>query len=118
MIFIRLLPVILSTLLYAAHVLRFNGLPVAVMVLILLLTLFIRKPWIIRLWQILLAFAALKWVIITVELVQMRINFEIPYLRLAIILIIVAVLNLFTVFWLQNKKIKKFYGDGGGKNRL
>ena len=113
MIVLRLLPVILSTLLFTAHLMRFNGFPLAIVVITLLLTLFIRKSRIIRLWQILLALAALKWVIIAIELIHMRIAFDLPYLRLAIILIAVVIFNVFSIFWLQNRKIQSFYRNGG-----
>jgi len=109
MIVLRLLPVIFSTLLFAAHVLRFNGLYWTIAILALLFTLFIRKPWIIRLWQILLGLAALKWGMVTIELIHIRIAFDIPYTRLTIILILVIIFNVFTVLWLQNKKIRRFY---------
>ena len=109
MITLRLVPVILSTLLFAAHVMRFNGPLWAMMVLGILLTLFIRKPWIIRLWQVLLTFATLKWVTIAIELVQMRIAFEMPYLRLAVILIAVVTFNVFAIIWMQDEKIRDFY---------
>lgn len=109
MILLRLLPVIISTLLSAAHVMRFNGPIRAMTVLGILLTLFIRKPWIIRLWQVLLTFATLKWVTIAIELVQMRIAFEMPYLWLAVILIAVITFNAFAIIWMQNEKIRVFY---------
>ena len=113
MIILRLFPVILSTILFAAHVLRFNGLFWAIAVLLLLLTLLFRKPWIIRFWQILLSFAALKWVIITIELIQMRIAFDMPYLRLVVILFTVIIFNVFTIAWLESGKIKAHYqGEG------
>jgi hypothetical protein len=43
------------------------------------------------------------------ELIQMRFAFDMPYLRLAVILGMVAGFSLFAVFWLQNLKIKAFY---------
>jgi hypothetical protein len=55
----------------------------------------------------------MKWVIITFELIQMRLAFNMPYLRLAVILFAVAGINLFAVFWLQNHRNKAFYGSKG-----
>ena len=98
MIILRLLSLIISTLLFAAHVMRFNEPSWAMAVLGLLLTLFIPRPWIIRFWQIILALATLKWVMITIELIQMRFAFEMPYFRLAIILIAVIIFNLLTFY--------------------
>lgn len=106
---LRLLPVIISALLFAAHILRFYGLLWAAVVLVPLITLLIRKPWTIRLWQILLALAIVVWLNVAIELVQARMALDAPWLRLAIILSTVISFNLFSLIWLENKTIRSFY---------
>jgi hypothetical protein len=59
MIVIRLIPVFISTLLFAAHVMRIHGSFWAIPVIALLLTFIIRKPRIIRFWQFFMALATI-----------------------------------------------------------
>jgi hypothetical protein len=109
MIVVRLLPVIISALLISAHILRFHGLTATILCLSLLITLCFRNPWTLRMWQIFLSIAALIWVWTTVNLVHLRVELGLPWVRLAIILISVIVFTLFTVIWLETKSLKAFY---------
>ncbi|MBL7047175.1 MAG: hypothetical protein ISR95_06050 [Candidatus Marinimicrobia bacterium] len=104
-----MIPVILSTLLIAAHLSRHYSNLIAFVGLILLLTLLIRKPWIPRLWQGLLSIAVVEWIITTVELVQFRWIHQEPWLRLLVILSSVILFNIFSIIWLENRKIKSYY---------
>ena len=107
--FVRLLPVLFSTLLISAHFMRAYGNLIGFLFLLLLFTLFIRKSWIIRLWQILLSFAAIAWVFATINLVNFRIEIGQPWLRLAIILGAIIVFTVWSALWLNNKKINAYY---------
>ncbi len=107
--FVRLLPVLFSGLLISAHFMRAYGYLIGSLFLFLLFTLFIRKIWIIRLWQTLLSLAAIIWVFTTINLVQMRIEAQEPWLRLMLILGGVILLTIFSGFWMENKKIKNYF---------
>lgn len=107
--FVRLLPVLFSTLLISAHFMRAYGNLIGSLFLLLLFSLFIRKSWIIRLWQVLLSFAAIAWIFTTMNLVNLRIEIGQPWLRLAIILGAIIVFTVWSALWLKNKKINDFY---------
>jgi len=109
MITVRLLPLIFSVILIAAHVMRFNGLYPALLVLALLLTLFIRSKWTLKGWQIALAAGIVMWAQTTYNIVQMRMAINEPWLRLAIIMGAVIAFTLYSILSLENKKIKAVY---------
>ncbi|MBD3223168.1 MAG: hypothetical protein GF313_00450 [Caldithrix sp.] len=107
--FIRLLPVILSALLIAAHLMRYYGLEIALIPIVLLITLFIRHPLIRRGWQILMLISTIIWIDTTVELIHFRLVAQQPYLRLAVIMIAVILFTIFSGVMLENKRIQTFY---------
>jgi len=109
MIILRLLPIILADVLLAAHFLRFGGIIPAGLILLLLLTLFIRRWWIVRLWQVFLFAATLVWIQTSFKLVGARLAMGAPATRLTIIMAGVVLFNVFALFWLENKKIKAHY---------
>ncbi len=109
MMIFRLLPMILANLLFAAHVMRFNGLVPALFVVLLLLTLFIRRPLIPKIWQLLLLLAVGEWIRVTLMFVRYRLAMDMPYVRLLFIMVGVILFFIFVIFWWQNEKIVKFY---------
>jgi len=90
---LRLLPVILSLLLLAAHFYRAGLVSLAVLCVALPLLLFLRQAWVPRLFQALLLLGALEWLRALYGFAAMRIAFGEPWLRLAIILGAVALLT-------------------------
>ena len=111
MIFFRLLPLIFAQLLFAAHIMRSYGLFWVIVVLLLLFTLFIRKEWIIRMWQIIYVLITLEWIRTTIMIVKLRLAVEMPYTRLLIIMSAVILFSLFVIYWLQRPRIKTFYNQ-------
>lgn len=108
---IRLLPVILSFLLLGAHFYRsgnefLTGLCVAILFL-----LFLRKHWVPQLFQVLLALAALEWLRTLYGMAAMRIAWNQPWTRLAVILIAVALFTVLSSLVFRNKKLRTFYGS-------
>lgn len=87
---LRLLPVILSFLLLAAHFYRAGLTPVAGLCLALPLLLFVKRGWVPPLFQGLLVLGALEWLHTLYVFAAMRIAFDQPWTRLAIILGLVA----------------------------
>ncbi len=109
MLVLRLLPVIFADLLFAAHVMRFNGLYWALVVVALIPTLLIRNKWIPKVWQVLAGLTIIEWIRTTMMLVQMRLAVELPYGRLLLIMSAVILFNLFVLFWLRSKKLVAYY---------
>jgi len=109
MIVVRLLPLIFAALLFAAHVMRFNGFYPALLIPALLLTLFIRHYPVIYLWQFLLGLASIEWLRTTIELIRMRITLEAPFGRLLLIMSLVIFYNIFVIIYLRHKAFKAFY---------
>lgn len=106
---LRLLPMIFADLLFAAHILRFHGTVPAFLVVLLLITLLIRKPWIPHFWQVLLLLAVGEWIRVTILFVRYRLAMDMPYIRLLIIMGAVILFFIFVIFWWQNKRIEAFY---------
>jgi len=107
--FIRLLPIILAGLIFSAHLLRIYGVYPAILSLLFMVLLFIKNSWIRRLWQIYLVFATLVWINATVGFVQYRMATGMPWVRLIIIMGLIIALTVFSIFRLENKKVKEFY---------
>ncbi len=108
--FYRLFPIIFSTILFSAHLLRFYGYVYPVALLALLLTLLVKKKWVIRLWQFLLLIAGIIWIKITISLILLRIDQHKPWLRLLIIMGAVILFNFFALLSTRSKKILAYYG--------
>lgn len=106
---LRLLPIIIADFLFAAHVLRFHGLALALIVLLINFTLFIRKPWIPIMWQLLTGLAIIEWIRITIYFVNFRMAMDMPYARLLLIMGLVILYNVFIIFRLRSYKIQKWY---------
>ncbi len=110
MIFIRLLPVMFSALLIAAHFLRFYGLVLPAIFLLLLFTFAVRRKWVVRFWQVIMFLGTLVWIDTAANLVRMRSAMGLPWTRLAIIMGAVIIFTAFSGLWLENKHIKAYYG--------
>jgi len=107
---LRLLPVILSLLLLAAHFYRAGLVPLTVLCVVLPLLLFLRRSWVPLLFQVLLPLGALEWLRALYGFAAMRIAFGEPWLRLAIILGTVALFTGLSGLVFRNGKLRTFYG--------
>ena len=108
--FVRLLPAIFSTILIAAHFSRAGMDVLAIGLLFLPFTFFIKKPYVLRAWQIFLTIAGLIWIKAGVDVLQLRLDTGQPWLRFVIIIGIIAAFNGFAAVWMENRKIKSFFG--------
>ena len=90
MMFLRLLPVLLSAILMAAHLSRHGAPLLALVALVLPAVLLVRRPWVPRVMQVALVLAALEWVRTGVALGRERLALGEPWARMAVILIAVA----------------------------
>lgn len=87
---LRLVPVILSFVLLSAHFYRAGHLVPTVLCIALMAVLYVRKSWVPALIQFLLVLGALEWLRTLYSFAAMRIAFDQPWTRLAIILGAVA----------------------------
>jgi hypothetical protein len=107
--FLRLLPVVLSLLLLAAHFLRQGLMPAVLLSLFLPVLLFFRRAWVARLIQIILVLGALEWTRTMLLLVNERRSVGESWGRLAIILLIVAVFTGCSALLFRCGPLKKRY---------
>jgi hypothetical protein len=103
------IPVVLSFLVLGAHFLRdanFIGVFVA---LVLVLLLFVRRPWAARLVQVALVIGALEWLRTMYELAQIRAMHGLPYGRMLVILGVVVAVTLCSALFFQTRALKDVY---------
>ena len=106
---IRLLPVILSFLLLAAHFYRAGYPVVTVLCAALPCFLILRKAWIPKLFQVLLVLGALEWLRALYGFAAMRIAFGEPWMRLAVILGAVALFTGLSGLVFRSGKLRARY---------
>ena len=106
-------PIVLSVLVLGAHLLRLtNSLPIAgVIVLVLLGLLFVRRPWSARFVQTVLVIGTVEWLRTMLALAQVRAALGEPYLRLVLILGVVAAVTLCAALLFQTRALRDHYGN-------
>jgi len=107
--FLRLLPVFISFLLLAAHFVRAGQTVVALVLLFLLVLLIIRKTWVPWVIQITLLLGAIEWLRTLVSVAQIRSEFDMPWVRMAIILGAVALFTVLSGLVFRSKALRKRY---------
>lgn len=109
MMFVRLLPVILSFLILSAHFSRDNQPILMLIALGFPLLLLIKKPWIPKLFQIVLMLGALEWLRSMYFYVQTYIEREQSWTRLALIIGGVALFTGLSALVFRIKSVRKRY---------
>ena len=107
--FVRLLPVFCSSILIAAHFQRSGATIVAVCCLLTTSLLFIKRAWSVRILQVLLIIYALEWVRTLVNLVQLRLEYGMPWVRLALILGGVALFSALSTLVFRHPSLQKLF---------
>ena len=110
--FLRLLPVILSFGLLAAHNSRADLFPLVILSLLIPFLLLIKKAWVARSIQILLLPGAAEWIRSMLGYIEVRKSIGEDWGRLAIILVTVAVLTACAGLVFRGKSLKKRYQLG------
>jgi len=105
----RLIPVILSCLILAAHFSRANLLAFTILSIIVAFLPFYRSGWVPRFMQWFLILGTFEWLRTIFFFVNERIDLEQPWMRLVIILGSVALFTLLSAFTFQNKTLKEKY---------
>lgn len=107
----RLLPVIFSFGLLAAHFSRAGLFPLMILSLAVPLLLFIKRRWVARSIQVLLVLGALEWIRAMLGYIEIRKSLGDDWTRLAIILIAVALLTVLSGLVFRSKTLRKTYLD-------
>lgn len=107
--FIKLLPVIISLLFMAAHFYRAGLIPVVVIIMFAPFLLFVPHRLIARIIQALLAISSIEWLITISRLVSMRQEMGMPWIRLALILGVVAIITFGSIFVFRLKSLRIRY---------
>lgn len=105
-----LLPVVLSLAVLGAHFLRYGSSIGVLAALLLIALLFLRRPWVARVMQVVLVLGMLEWLRTMYELGHMRALQGQPYGRMLVILGIVAAVTLCSALLFQSKTLKTMYG--------
>jgi len=106
---LRLFPVIFSFLILSAHFSRAGSPLLTIIFLLLPILLFIKKAWVVRLIQIFLVIGSIEWIRILFVYVNERQAIEEPYIRLVIILGIVAFLTGLSTLVFRNQALRERY---------
>ncbi len=107
--FIRLLPILLSSLLLAAHFFRSGPNLLVLFSIVFPALLWIRKRWAVRVVQGILVLGSIEWLRTLLVLASIRIAAGEPWGRLVLILGIVAALTLASSFVFLLPPLKKRY---------
>lgn len=104
-------PVVLSLVLLGAHFLRYGNSIGVFASLLLIALLMVRRRWVARLMQIALVLGTLEWVRTLHELAQIRAATGQPFIRMTVILGIVAAVTFCSALLFQSGVMKRFYGQ-------
>jgi len=103
------IPVVLSILVLGAHFLRYGNSIGVFAALLLIMLLFVRRPWVARLAQVVLVLGSLEWLRTAYELGHIRALHGQPYGRMLVILGIVAAMTFCAALLFQTSTLKKIY---------
>jgi NAD-dependent dihydropyrimidine dehydrogenase PreA subunit len=110
---IRLLPVILSSILMAAHFSRANQNGLAIVCLLLPFLLLIKRRWVAKVFQVLLLIGAIEWIQTTLRIVHIRQVQGEAWARRVIILGMVALFTALSALVFESKSLKQRFRDTG-----
>ncbi len=106
---IILLPVIFSFLILSAHFSRAGLTILSILFLLIPLTLFLKQGWVTRLIQIILILGSIEWIRALFIYANERQAIGEPYIRLVIILGIVALFTGLSALVFRNQSLKRRY---------
>jgi hypothetical protein len=110
---LRLTPVVLSLLVLAAHFLRAENTLQVVLVLAMIGFLFVKRPWSVRVVQVVPVLGAFEWLLTLSGLVVRRVELGQPYGRMVMILGSVALLTAMSALVFRSEPLRARYGLGG-----
>ena len=107
--FLRLLPVILSFLLLAAHFYRGGEMVLVVLSLLLPFLLLLRRHWVPWVIQVALFLGVLEWLHTAWTIAQVRMQFGAPWTRMAVIIGAVALFTALSGLVFHGRGLKTRY---------
>ncbi len=110
--FVRLLPVIVSAILMAAHLLWHGMIPLVVLSLAFPAILLIRRPWVVRVVQVALCLVACEWIRTAIWLAHRRLASGAPWTRMAVILGVVAIVTGASALVFRSPSLRRRYRLG------
>jgi hypothetical protein len=110
---VRLLPIMFSALLLAAHFLRAGIMALVILSLLFPLLLLTHSKWASRLVQLILLLGALEWIRTTLAIIDERRAAGVPWTTAAIILGLVAVLTAASALVLYLPALRDRYSTRG-----
>jgi hypothetical protein len=106
---LRLLPVLVSFLVLAAHFLRSGNVAVVALCLALPLVLLVRRPWAARVVQLALLLGGLEWIRTLVALASHRQAMGEAWIRMAVILGAVGLVTLLSALVFRARALRERY---------
>lgn len=107
--FLRLLPVIISILLLAAHFFRAGQTVIVFLLAILLFLPMVKKYWAPWVMQAVLLLGALEWLRTLMTVANIRMEFGMPWTRMAVILGAVALFTACSGLVFRSKALRERY---------
>jgi hypothetical protein len=106
---VRLIPVLISVLLMAAHFSRADNTALVIVSLAFPLILLVRRPWVARVTQVALLVAGLEWIRTLVVIAARRQAAGEPWVRMAVILGVVAAFTVGSAMVFRSRGLKERY---------
>ena len=107
--FLRLLPVIISLLLLSAHFMRAGQTMLAALPVVIMAFLIVREKWVAWLIQLALVLGAIEWIRTLVAVAEVRLEYGMPWVRMAVILGAVAAFTALSSLVFRSKGLRKRY---------
>ena len=107
----RLLPVLISFLLLAAHFMHAGRTFLIILMLVLPLLLIPRRRWVPWVFQLVLILGAIEWLRTLVAIAQTRVSFGEPWIRMAAILGVVAVVWALVLAAVPSPSCDRLFAD-------
>lgn len=107
--FALLLPAILSLLVTAAHFLRYGNLIIIGIIALLILLLLVKHKISARLVQLGLLLATVEWAGTAHALISYRLDYDMPWIRLSVIMCFVVLFTFASIFTFRTKTLKERY---------
>jgi hypothetical protein len=99
--------VFISFLLLAAHFVRAGQTLIVIVLVALLLLLFLRETWVPKVIQLVLLLGAFEWLRTLYSVAQVRIEFGMPWTRMALILGFVALFTALSCLVFRGKALRE-----------
>lgn len=103
------IPVVLSLAVLGAHFMRYGNSAGVAFATLLIALLFVRRAWVARLTQVALILGAVEWLRTLFDLLQLRMAMGEPYMRMTVILGVVAAVTLCSALLFQTATLRKIY---------